>query len=90
MSVEEHVTIALRRAAAVRIKAELETLGAMFITERRSTASHTSRPNEVIEAAGKAGTRKLHESQARRDAEETFYEPFPEATTTTTFATPTT
>ena len=71
MSVEKHVTIKLRRAAAVRIKAELEKLGSMFITDWGDAISYMT-AEEIIEAAGKAGTRKLHEWQARRDAGETF------------------
>ena len=71
MSVEKHVTIKLRRADVVRIKAELEKLGSMFITDWGHAISYMT-AEEIIEAAGKAGTRTLHEYQARRDAGETF------------------
>ena len=67
----EHVTVKLRRADVVRIKAELEKLGSMFITDWGNAVSYMT-ATEIIKAAGNAGTRKLHEYQARRDAGETF------------------
>ena len=67
----EHVTVKLRRADVVRIKAELEKLGSMFITDWGNAISYMT-AEEIIKAAGNAGARKLHEYQARRDAGETF------------------
>ena len=67
----EHVTVKLRRADVVRIKAELEKLGSMFITDWGNAVSYMT-AEEIIKAAGNAGARKLHEYQARRDAGETF------------------
>ena len=71
MSVEKHVTIKLRRADAARIKAELEKLGSMFITDWGHAISYMT-AEEIIEAASRAGHRKMSEWQARRDAGETF------------------
>ena len=71
MSVEKHVTIKLRRATVVRIKAELEKLGSMFITDWGNAVSYMT-ATEIIKAAGNAGARKLHEYQARADTGETF------------------
>ena len=67
----KHVTIKLRRADVVRIKAELEKLGSMFITDWGNAVSYMT-ATEIVEAAGNAGARKLHEYQARRAAGETF------------------
>ena len=69
----EHVTVKLRRADVVRIKAELEKLGSMFITDWGNAISYMTAEEIIkIPAAGNAGARKLHEYQARRDAGETF------------------
>ena len=71
MSQEKHSTIRGRRADFARIKATLQALGGMFITDFLHTVSYMT-PEEILRAAGNAGTRKLHEYQARRDAGETF------------------
>ena len=68
---EKHATLRCRRADFARIKATLQELGGMYVTDFVHAVSYMT-PEEIIKAAGNAGTRKLHEWQARRDAGETF------------------
>ena len=71
MSQEKHATIRGRRADFARIKATLQALGGMYITDFLHVVSYMT-PEEIIKAAGRCGERKLHEWQSRRDAGETF------------------
>ena len=67
----KHTHVRVRRDDLIRLKSSLEGLGGMFLTDAFHVLSFAT-PAEIVEMAGRAATRKMHEWEARRDAGETF------------------
>ena len=67
----KHTHVRVRRDDLIRLKGTLEGLGGMFLTDAFHVLSYAT-DEEIVEMSAKAGMRKLHEWQARRDVGETL------------------